>query len=112
MDKQTLIDVVALAISDNHCTSVDCNCNRVHAEEAIDALVNAGFAITPAREQLQADLEHLLEPIGVEAYYCPDCQHPWGYHSEGRGCSMPVIVGTHIPKGRDDRPTEECKCAR
>jgi hypothetical protein len=46
-----------------------------------------------------------------DPHYCHTCGHPHGYHHEGL-CSMPVLKGTYIHKGRNDSELacENCPC--
>ena len=46
----------------------------------------------------------------VAAYYCSTCRHPWGYHHEARGCTMPLDkVG--LPVMRTDETVRSCACS-
>jgi hypothetical protein len=47
----------------------------------------------------------------LDEKYCPECQHPWDYHTEG-GCAMPVTPGTHTPVTRNSGARERCNCTK
>jgi hypothetical protein len=45
----------------------------------------------------------------LKGFYCPTCEHPWGYHALKDGCSMP-LGPTGLPLGRNDVAFGSCKC--
>lgn len=68
------------------------------------------WVIMPEHPQVLIEDAETAEEA-MTAFFCPDCQHPWGYHTY-KGCCMPVIKGTKAPKGRNDSyaDTENCAC--
>jgi hypothetical protein len=42
-------------------------------------------------------------------YYCPTCQHPYGYHHETRGCTMPLDL-SGLPVMRTWDTVGPCAC--
>ena len=47
----------------------------------------------------------------LAANYCPDCKHPWSYHSEA-GCSMPINIETLLPVMGPNEPSRRCACTQ
>lgn len=41
--------------------------------------------------------------------YCKECKHPNGYHTEDRGCTMP-LGPTGLPLGRNEIQVSTCRC--
>lgn len=52
---------------------------------------------------------HSVESDALAGYYCPTCEHPWGYHHVERGCTMPLDI-TGLPITRTDQEVGRCEC--
>lgn len=47
----------------------------------------------------------------VESHYCSKCEHPHGYHTEDRGCTMPLnSKGQLWMGGAYEQPGGPCGC--
>lgn len=51
----------------------------------------------------------MVSASDVDLHYCQACDHPHGYHSSERGCSMPLGL-SGLPIGRNEETAMSCGC--